>query len=71
MRRARGEGQQRDWHEMASEAMERAFAMAPGAARHDAMSKARQLRAAAEMKNWLTTASPAPAAKSPWSDDAS
>jgi hypothetical protein len=47
---------------MASEAMERARTLPPGAERNDVLKKARQLRAAAEMRGWLTRAPTAPAA---------
>ncbi len=53
MRRARGHGQQRDWSQMASEAMELARSLAPGVERNEALKRARQLRAAAEIKMWL------------------
>ncbi len=60
MRRARGHGQRRDWNEMAAEAMELARSLAPGAERSEAMKRARQLRAAAEIKGWLETDVQAP-----------
>lgn len=53
MRRARGHGQHRDWSEMAAEAMELARSLGPGAERNEALKRARQLRAAAEIKSWL------------------
>jgi hypothetical protein len=47
-----------DWAARAAEAMAEAKKLPPGSMRCEAIRKARKLRAAADMKNWLTTKEP-------------
>ena len=48
-----------DWAARAAEALAQAKKLPPGSMRLEAIRKARQLRLAANMKNWLTTKDPA------------
>jgi hypothetical protein len=47
-----------DWAARAAEALAKAKKMPPGSMRCEAITKARQLRIAADMKKWLTTKEP-------------
>ena len=47
-----------DWGARAAEALAKAKKLPPGAMRCEAITKARQLRVAAEMKKWLMTKEP-------------
>jgi hypothetical protein len=47
-----------DWVARASEALAQAKRLPPGSKRSEAIRKAGQLRAAADMKNWLTVKEP-------------
>ena len=47
-----------DWAARAAEALAKAKKLPPGSMRCEAITKARQLRVAAEMKKWLTMKEP-------------
>jgi hypothetical protein len=51
----RNEVDDHDWAARAAEALAKAKKLPPGSMRCEAIRKAGQLRAAAEMKNWLMT----------------
>ena len=54
----RNDPDQHDWAARAAQALAEAKKLPPGSMRCEAITKARQLRAAAEMKKWLTTKEP-------------
>ena len=54
----RSEVDDHDWAARAAEALAKAKKLPPGSMRCEAITKARQLRVAAEMKNWLMTKEP-------------
>jgi hypothetical protein len=54
----RNDPDRHDWAARAAEALAKAKKLPPGSMRCEAITKARQLRVAAEMKKWLMTKEP-------------
>ena len=54
----RNDPDRHDWAARAAQALAEAKKLPPGSMRCEAITKTRQLRAAAEMKKWLTTKEP-------------